>query len=77
MLLARRWFTGWVLTASHRQYPAVEPERAPTSFQYQPSHAMAGPSYVASGDVYFPQQMLPVGGMYHQAAPIAYGPTYG
>ncbi|ETW79455.1 hypothetical protein HETIRDRAFT_322375 [Heterobasidion irregulare TC 32-1] len=57
-------------------YTAVEPEWAPTSSQLQFGHAMAGPSYVASGDVYFPQQMLPVGGMYYQAAPIAYGPTY-
>ncbi|ETW79499.1 hypothetical protein HETIRDRAFT_103834 [Heterobasidion irregulare TC 32-1] len=57
-------------------YTAVEPEWAPTSSQLQFGHAMAGPSYVASGDVYFPQQMLPVGGMYYQAAPIANGPTY-
>ena len=70
-------FTRLVLIASHRQYPAVEPEWAPTSFQCQPSHTMAGPSYVASGDVYVPQQILPAVEMYYQAAPIAYGPTYG
>ncbi|ETW79461.1 hypothetical protein HETIRDRAFT_322777 [Heterobasidion irregulare TC 32-1] len=68
-------FASTTLTNLHSQYPTIEPEWVPV--QPLPMYAMAGPSHVVSGDVHCPQQMLPAGGSYYQAAlPMAYRPMY-
>ena len=53
------------------------PELAWASSLPQLGHAVAGPSHVCGGATYVPQQMLPAGGSYRQAVPIAYEPADG
>ncbi|ETW79467.1 hypothetical protein HETIRDRAFT_321839 [Heterobasidion irregulare TC 32-1] len=43
----------------------------------QLGHMVAGPSHVGGDDIYVPQQMLPAGESYHQAAPVACEPADG